>query len=99
MGGGWSSLPRRVAGRVGRKAGRVLVSATIPRDVVDTLASEMACGVERAVDYWMFQVERALTDTRLTTLGRMNAVREVLDRYKSLTGKEELNFRRARPSA
>jgi hypothetical protein len=77
-----------------RKASRVLAIAAIPRDVVDTIASEMANGVERAVDYWMSQVERALTDPGLTTLGRMNAVREVIDRYKKLTGKEELECRR-----
>lgn len=66
---------------------------------MDTIASEMASGVERAVDCWMSQVEQALTDPRLTTLGRMNAVREIVDRYKSLTGKKELDCRRVQPSA
>ena len=76
-----------------------MATVAIPREVVDAIASEMACGVERAVDCWMSQVEQALTDPRLTTLGRMNAVREIVDRYKNLTGKEELGCPRVQPSA
>ena len=62
-------------------------------DIVNVIASEMAAGVERAVDCWMSEIEQAVTDTQLTTLGRMNAVREVLDRYKNLTGKQQLECR------
>jgi len=67
------------------------VSANV--DVVSLLAAEMAAGVERAVECWLAQVEHALTDTQLTTLGRLNAVREILDRYKTLTGKAQLEGR------
>jgi len=38
-------------------------------------------------------VEQALTDTQLTTLGRLHAVQEILDRYKTLTGKAQLEGR------
>jgi len=62
--------------------------------VVNVIASELAYGVERAVDCWMSQVEQALGDIHLTTLGRLNAVREILEKYKSLTGKETLEGRR-----
>lgn len=54
------------------------------------IASEMAQGVERAVDCWMSQIEQALTDVHLTSLGRLNAVTEILREYKSLTGKKQL---------
>ena len=67
------------------------VSANV--DLVSLLAAEMASGVERAVECWLAQVEGALTDTQLTTLGRLNAVREILDRYKALTGKAQLEGR------
>jgi len=60
---------------------------------VNVIASEMANGVERAVDCWMSQIEGALSDVRLTTLGRLSAVREILEKYKSLTGKETLEGR------
>jgi len=68
-------------------------SASANADVVSLFAAEMASGVERAVECWLTQVERALTDTQLTTLGRLNAVREILDRYKTLTGKTRLEGR------
>jgi hypothetical protein len=57
------------------------------RDFVDVVAAEMASGVDSAVEYWMAEVEAALTDPGLTTLGRMNAVKDVLEKYKCLTGK------------
>ena len=53
-------------------------------DLVDVIADEMAAGVDRAVECWMSQIEQALTDVNLTSLGRLNAVREVLDDYKAL---------------
>jgi hypothetical protein len=42
----------------------------------------------------MADVELALNDPALTTLGRMNAAKEVLDQYKNLTGKKQLQSRR-----
>ena len=68
-----------------------MASTAISRDFVSLIAEEMALGVETAVDCWMSEVESALSDVHLTTLGRLNAVRDVLDRYKQLTGKHELN--------
>lgn len=63
-------------------------SATaVTENLVNVIASEMASGVERAVDCWMAQVEHAMTDVRLTTLGRVNAVREILETYKRVTGR------------
>jgi hypothetical protein len=70
-------------------------STTVPREIVDVIANEMAWGVERAVEYWMSQIEHALADRELTSLGRLYAVKDVVERYKSLTGKVELEVRRA----
>jgi len=67
------------------------VSANL--DLVSLVAAEMSAGVERAVECWLAQVEHALTDTQLTTLGRLNAVRDILARYKTLTGKTQLEGR------
>ena len=71
----------------------MVASVAATTDFVNVIASEMANAVERAVDCWMSQVEHALTDTKLTTLGRMNAVREVLEEYKNLTGRDPLQCR------
>ena len=65
------------------------------RDLVSAVAAEMAIGVENAVECWLSQIDRALTDVHLTTLGRLNAVNEILDKYKRLTGKSDLACRRA----
>jgi hypothetical protein len=53
----------------------------------------MAVGVERAVECWMSEIEQALTDMHLTSLGRLNAVTEILNEYKRLTGKAQLKSR------
>jgi hypothetical protein len=63
-------------------------------DFVDAVAGEMAHGVEAAVERWLSRIEQALTARELTTLGRLNAVQEVLHEYKSLTGKKDLKSTR-----
>ena len=65
--------------------------ASIPADFISVVAGEIASGVDAAVEFWMAQVERALDDDGLTTLGRMNAARAVLAEYKQLAGKTELH--------
>ena len=63
---------------------------------VEAVAKEMACGVEAAVECWMAQIDEAMTDLRLTSLGRLNAVTQILAHYKRLTGKEQLQRREKR---
>jgi hypothetical protein len=41
------------------------------------------------------QIELALADTSLSTVGRLQAVREVVENYKHLTGKVQIDCRRA----
>jgi hypothetical protein len=73
----------------------VATTMAVPREIVDVFADEIACGVDRAVEYWMSQIEHALADRELTTLGRLYAVKEIVERYKALTGKLRLEARRA----
>jgi len=70
-----------------------LAATAIQTDVIDVIAGEMAIGVERAVECWMSEIEQALTDSHLTSLGRLNAVSEILNEYKRLTGKAQLRDR------
>jgi hypothetical protein len=65
----------------------VAASTAVPTDFVNIVASEMAHGVEAAVEQWLAQIELALTDRHLTTLGRLSAAHQVLEDYKRLTGK------------
>ncbi len=69
-------------------------SSAVPTEFVSAIVEEMALGVDAAVECWMAQIERALQDTRLTTLGRLHAVQEILAHYKCLTGKTQLRCRR-----
>ena len=70
-----------------------MATGAIPTDFVDVIASEMAVGVEQAVECWMAEIETALTDYNLTSLGRLNALREIVEEYKHLTGKNHLERR------
>ena len=72
----------------------MLSSSLETTELVNAIAAEMAFGVDAAVECWMAQIEQASSDLRLTTLGRMAAVREILERYKQLTGKTELGGRK-----
>jgi hypothetical protein len=73
----------------------MMATATIPANLVDAIAGEMAVGIDRAVECWMSQVERALTDVQLTSLGRLHAARQVIEKYKTLTDKDQLQGRSA----
>jgi hypothetical protein len=68
------------------------------QEFINIVAAEMCAGVEVAVDSWMMQVERALSDPRLTTLGRMNSVKEVLNQYRCLKGKNQHEHGGLRPA-
>jgi hypothetical protein len=64
------------------------------QEFVTAIIQELASGVDAAVECWMAEIESAVTDVHLTTLGRLNAVNEILDNYKHLTGKARLHGRR-----
>lgn len=68
-----------------------MATIAVKQDLIRVIAEEMAFGVETAVDCWMTQIDSALSDTRLTTLGRLNAVHEIVQSYKQLTGKVEFD--------
>jgi len=77
---------------------RQVIALVSTSNFVDAVAREMACGVETAVECWMAQIEEAMTDLRLTSLGRLNAVRQILTNYKRLTGRAQLQLRKKRSS-
>ena len=75
-------------------ASRALSKESLSDSFVNIIASEMTRGVERAVECWMSQIEQALADAHLTSLGRLNAVCEIVQAYKSMTGKIQLSGRK-----
>ena len=66
------------------------------RTLIEAVAAEMPDGIECAVAFWMTQIEGALLDPRLTTLGRIHAVQEIVKCYNA---KEEYGDSRDRYSA
>jgi hypothetical protein len=58
-----------------------LATVATDRALIEAVVGEMQDGIERAVGYWMDQIEEALSDPSLTTLGRMNAIQDIVDRY------------------
>jgi hypothetical protein len=59
-------------------------------DFVQAVASEMAFGIDQAVEGWLAPIDRALSNRCLTASDRLNAVQEVIQKYKQLTGKAQL---------
>jgi hypothetical protein len=53
------------------------------RALIEAVAAEMSDGIECAVSFWMTQIEAALLDSRLTTLGRVHAIEEIVKRYNT----------------
>ena len=70
-----------------------MASKAPDRDLVEIIAQEMAQGVQNAVDCWMTEIDLALANTQLSTLGRLDAVRNIVQNYKYLTGQEQLDCR------
>jgi hypothetical protein len=58
-----------------------LATIATDRALIEAIAAEMSDGIESAVGFWMTQIEAALLNPRLTTLGRMHAVQEIVKRY------------------
>jgi hypothetical protein len=69
-----------------RKAGTALATVATDRALIEAVVGEMQDGIERAVGFWMDQIEEALRDPSLTTLGRMNAIQDIVDRYAERAG-------------
>ncbi|MGC2196677.1 MAG: hypothetical protein WA628_18530 [Terriglobales bacterium] len=60
-----------------------MATVATDRALIEAVAAEMSDGIEYAVTFWMAQIEAALLDPRLTTLGRMHAVQEIVNRYNN----------------
>jgi hypothetical protein len=72
---------------------REVHTTSVRKDFVEAIAAEMFTCVDKAVECWMADIESVLQDPQLTTLGRLQAIRELVDRYKRVTGKTKLRNR------
>ena len=75
-----------------------MATAPMNREFIEAVAAEMTSGIHAALECWMKRIEAALESTTLTTLGKMRAIREILEDYKDRTGKIKLECRRSATS-
>lgn len=59
-----------------------LASAASDHALIEAIVAEMSQGIECALGFWMGQIENALGDPQLTTLGRLYAVRAIVQQYR-----------------
>ena len=52
------------------------------QELIDAVSAEVCAGIERAVGFWMNQIEDVLQDSRLTTLGRLQGIKDVVGAYR-----------------
>jgi hypothetical protein len=52
------------------------------RELIEAVAAEVSFGIDRAVSFWMSQIDEVLQDSRLTTLGRLQAVKDLVSSYR-----------------
>ena len=66
---------------------RVFAVATLAanRDLIEAVVAEMSDGIDCALEFWVSQIEGVLQDPRLTTLGRLHAVQEIVSQYRRAT--------------
>lgn len=65
-----------------------MATAATSRELIDAIALEMSDGIHRAVQLWIMEIEDVLEDPRLTTLGRLRAVQEVIQRYHTMSDRD-----------
>src|ERR1700751_4030809 len=63
------------------RLGKGVATIATDRELIEAVAAEMSDGIESAVSFWMSQIEAVLLDPRLTNLGRVHAVQEIVKRY------------------
>jgi len=65
------------------RLGSFVASVVTADALIDAIVMEMSEGIDCAVSFWMNQIESALHDPSLTTLGRLNAVQAIVKQYRS----------------
>jgi hypothetical protein len=61
-------------------------------DFVSIVAREISSGIDRALTYWLGRIEVELVDQSLPTAERMAAIREIVQEYKQVSGREEIRL-------
>jgi hypothetical protein len=68
-----------------------MATAAVNRDFIEAVAGELALGIESAVEHWLSKIESVFENPRLTTLGRLQTIQDIVADYKRLAGKVRLD--------
>ena len=63
--------------------------AAAEKQLMETIAEQVASSVDEAVERWMAEFDAVLHDPHLTTLGRLQAMSAIVARYHQLRGEAE----------
>lgn len=57
-------------------------------EILSTIVTELASGIDAALEHWMARIEEALQDSRRTPQEKINELREILTEYRLITADE-----------
>lgn len=66
-------------------------STSANHELINAIAAEMCAGIHRAVGFWLDQIDDVLQDSQLTTLGRLQAVKQVVGSYRHAQATDPMN--------
>jgi hypothetical protein len=69
------------------------MASAVDREFIEAVAAEVSGGIHSALNCWLGRIERVLEARTLTTLGRLQAVQEIVAEYKRITGQVNLECR------
>jgi len=70
-----------------------MATTVIDKDFIDAVATEIACGVDAAVERWIADIDSVLKNPLLSDEDRVFAMGEMVARYKLATGSSILRKR------
>lgn len=63
-----------------------MATAAADRELIEAVVAEMSAGIDCAVEFWMSQIDAVFENNQITTLGRLQAIREILRTYRLSRG-------------
>jgi hypothetical protein len=60
-----------------------MATVAADRELIQAVVAEMAAGIDCALQFWMAQIEAVYEDNHMTSLGRLQAIKDILANYRS----------------
>lgn len=58
-----------------------MATAAADRELIEAVVAEMSAGIDCALEFWMSQIDAVFENNQITTLGRLQAIQEILRTY------------------